>query len=556
MNNQQLARILQRFADLLGIKGENPFRINAYQRAAEVIDHLPEPVADLIANGELTGIPGIGPGIAAALEELVETGHYGALDELTKEVPATLLTLLDIPGLGPKTIGRLYRELGITSLSELEAAALADRIRQLKGLGKRSEERILEGIAFLNQRTHRYSIGIALPAAERLAGQLSMILNTRVEIAGSVRRMAATVGNVDLIAMADDPSQLQAALDQIEMVTTIEPADRSVVSAFLESGMHLRIVPAARDRFGTKCVNWTGSRAHVDRLRELAGGELPPRPDEAAVYQALGLQWIPPELREDRGEIEAGGRGDLPELVTLADIKGDFHVHSEWSDGHATIKELALAARDRGYQYLGISDHSSGLPIARGLTIERLREQWRVIDQVNEEVPEVRLLRSSEVEVHADGSLDFPDELLAELDIVIASLHSGLRQPKEELTERLLHVLWNPHVDIIAHPTGRIIDRRSGADYDWDAIFPVVRKTGTALEIDGDPARLDLNDAHARMAADAGVLISIDSDAHAVSSLAAERYGVGIARRAWITPSSVINTLPLPDLRTWLQRGK
>lgn len=556
MTNQQLARVLQQFADLLGIKGENPFRINAYQRAAEVIDHLPEPVTYLIANGELTGIPGIGPGIAAALEELVETGCYGALDELTSEIPATLLTLLDIPGLGPKTIGRLYRELGITNLSELEAAARSGRISKLKGLGKRSEERILEGIAFLNQRTHRYSIGIALPVAERLASVLRAILNTRVEIAGSVRRMAETAGNIDLVALTDNPSQLRTALDRTGLVTTIEPGDQKVISAVLESGIHVRVTSASQERFGTEWVIWTGSRAHVDRLRELAGGPLPARPDEAAVYQALGLQWIPPELREDRGEIEAAKRGQLPELITLSDIKGDFHVHSEWSDGHATIRELALAARDRGYQYLGISDHSAGLPVARGLTIERLREQWRVIDQVNEEVPEVRLLRSSEVEVHADGSLDFPDDILAELDIVIASLHSGLRQPKEELTQRLLRVLRNPNVDIIAHPTGRIIDRRPGADYDWDAVFPVARETGTALEIDGDPARLDLNDEHARMAADAGARISIDSDAHVVSSLAAERYGVGIARRAWITPKSVINTLPLPELLNWLQRGR
>ncbi len=556
MNNQQLANVLQQFADLLGIKGENPFRINAFQRAAEVIDHLPEPVTELISTGSLAGIPGIGPGITAALEELVETGHYGALDQLTSELPATLLTLLDVPGLGPKTIGRLYREVGITNLSELEAAALSGRIRQLKGLGKRSEERILEGIAFLNQRTHRYSIGIALPAAERLVAMLGAILNTRVEIAGSVRRMAGTVGNVDLIAMADDPSLLQKALSQVDLIATLEPGDHAVVSASLESGIHLRVVAAPRERFGTEWVNWTGSRAHADRLRDLAGGELPARPDESSVYQALGLEWIPPELREDRGEIDAARRGDLPDLIALTDIKGDFHVHSEWSDGRSTIRELALAARDRGFQYLGISDHSGGLPIARGLSIERLREQWRVIDQVNEEVPEVRLLRSSEVEVHADGSLDFPDEILAELDIVIASLHSGLRQPTPELTQRLLRVLRNPNVDIIAHPTGRIIDRRPGADYDWEAVFPVARETGTALEIDGDPARLDLNEEHARMAADAGVRIAIDSDAHNLSSLSAERYGVGIARRARITPKSVINTLPLPKLLTWLQRGK
>lgn len=556
MTNRQLASVLQQFADLLAIKGENPFRINAFQRAAEVIDHLPESVTDLIATGTLTGIPGIGSGIAAALEELVETGHFEALDQLSNELPATLLTLLDIPGLGPKTIGRLYRELGITNLSELEAAALGGRIRQLKGLGKRSEERILEGIAFLNQRTHRYSIGMALPAAERLTATLGAILNTRVEIAGSVRRMAGTVGNVDLIVAIDDPSPLREALSRFEPVTALEPGDHSIFSTVLESGMHVRVAAVPPSRFGTEWIHWTGSHAHVERLRGLAGGELPTRPDEAAVYQALGLQWIPPELREDRGEIEAARHGALPDLVTLADIKGDFHVHSEWSDGRPTIRELALAARDRGYQYLGISDHSAGLPIARGLTIERLREQWRVIDQINEEIPEVRLLRASEVEVHADGSLDFPDEILSELDIVIASLHSGLRRPTAELTQRLIHVLRNPNVDIIAHPTGRIIDRRPGAEYDWEAVLPVARETGTALEIDGDPARLDLNEEHVRMAARAGVRISIDSDAHNLSSLSGERYGVGIARRAWITPKSVLNTLSLPDLLAWLQRGR
>ncbi len=554
MTNQQLAGVLRQFADLLAIKGENPFRINAYQRAAEVIDHLPEPVTELVETGTLTEIPGIGAGISAALEELVETSHYGALDQLSSELPATLLTLLDIPGVGPKTIGRLYRELGITNLSELESAALGGRIRQLKGMGKRSEERILEGIAFLNQRTHRYSIGLALPAAERLVSALRSNLNTRVEIAGSVRRMAETVGNVDLIAMADDPSQLREQLSRVDLITEIEGGDQPVINAFLESGIQVRVVTAPFERFGTEWINWTGSRTHVDRLRELAGGALPARPDEAAVYQALGLQWIPPELREDRGEIEAARRGDLPDLITLADIKGDFQVHSEWSDGRSTIRQLALAARDRGYHYLAISDHSVGLPIAGGLSIERLREQWRVIDQVNAEVPEVRVLYASEVEVHADGSLDFPDEILAELDIVIASLHSGLRQPKAELTQRLLRALRNPHVDIIAHPTGRIIDRRPGAEYDWDAVFQVARETGTALEIDGDPARLDLNEEHARMAAEAGVRIAIDSDAHNLSALSAERYGVGIARRAWITPRSVINTLPLPELFTWLQR--
>jgi DNA polymerase (family 10) len=555
MTNKQIAKQLRDYADLLAIKGENPFRINAFQRAAGIINHLPESARDLVEAGAITEIAGIGPGIASALEEIVRTGRYSVRDQLASEMPDTLLTLLGITGLGPKTVGRLYRELGITNVSELEAAAKRGRLRQLKGLGVRAEERILDGIAFLNRRTNRYSLGIALTASELIASRLGIILDTRVEIAGGVRRMAETVGNIDLIARIGDAALVRDGLSKIAEVAEVESGGGTFVAASLENGIRLRVAVAPPHRFGTDWVIWTGSSGHVAELGRRSGGQLPLKADEDAVYHALGLQWIAPELRESRGEIEASREGRLPKLVTLADLRGDLQLHSEWSDGNAPIFQLAIAARERGYEYLSITDHSAGLGIARGLSIERLKEQWREIERVNELVPEVRLLRSSEVEVHADGTLDFPDELLAQLDIVVASLHSGLRQPAPELTARMLTALRNPNVDIIAHPTGRIMDRRPGAAYDWDAVFQVARETGTALEIDGDPARLDLNDELARAAMNARVLLSIDSDAHSPDSLSATRFGIGVARRAWVSPDSVVNTRPLADLLNWLGRA-
>lgn len=555
MNNHEIAEHLRQFADVLEIKGESVFRVVAYRRGAETIDHLPDAAADLVAQDRLTDVAGIGPGLSAAVRELVETGHYSAMEEVLGEVPSTLLTLLGIPGVGPKSVGRFYRELGITSLSQLESSARAGQLRALKGFGAKQEARILEGIAFLNRRTNRLSIGTALPVAERIADALREMLGTRVEIAGSIRRRCETVGNLDLLAAVASTEAIATALGVAPFVAEVEQADSAFVIAALHIGATLRVVAAHPSRFGTEMIRWTGSREHVATLTSLAGGDLPSDGTEEAVYESLGLPWIPPELREARGEIEAAGRIGLPPLVTVSDLQGDLHLHSQWSDGRATIPELAEAARARGYQYLSVSDHSGGLQIARGLDRQRLRQQRAEIDRVNGLVPEVRLLRSAEVEVHRDGRLDFPDEVLAELDIVVASMHSGLRQTtREQLTARLVGVLRNPHVDIVAHPTGRIIERRPGADYDWNEVFRIARETGTAIEINGDPARLDMDETHARAAAEAGVLISIDSDAHELASLDQVRYGVGIARRAWIGPGSVVNTRHLPELLAWLGR--
>jgi DNA polymerase (family X) len=553
MDNRQLADALGQFADLMEIQGKNAFRVNAYRRAADTVAGLAEPVSELVAEDRLTELPGIGAGIAASLKEIEETSSFAALDELLDQIPATLLTMLAIPGVGPKTVGRLYRELSITNLQELELAASAGRVSQLKGLGKRQEQRMLEGIAFLYQRTGRTSIGAALPEARSVKSLLAERLGARVELAGSVRRMTETVGNIDLIVEDGDVDSSAAVLASEVGSDTFE-RDARVLTAMLPSGIELRVVASPPQRFGTDWVRLTGSASHVEQLLERLGPDLPAARDEIEVYRAAGLEWIPPELREASGEIEAASDGLLPSLITVEDMRGDLHLHSDWSDGRATILELAHAARDLGYEYLSISDHSHSLAIARGLDRERLQAQRAHIDEINVQVPEVRLLRACEVEVRRDGTLDFPDEVLAELDLVVASLHSGLSMGRDALTERIIRVIENPHVDIVAHPTGRIIEQRPGAEYHWERVFEAAARTETALEINANPARLDLSDRNARAAAQAGVLITINSDAHDLGSLPGIGYGVAVARRAWLTSAQVVNTFKLEQLLTWLGR--
>jgi DNA polymerase (family 10) len=553
LDNAALAERLRLFANLAEIKGESGFRVIAFRRAADTIEALDEPVNQLVQEARLTGIPGIGPSIATALTELVETGTFSSLEELSDEVPATLLTMLDIPGVGTKTVARLYHELGITDMVQLETRAKQGEIRQLKGFGAKQEARILEGIGFLNQRTGRLSIGAALPAAEALAAALADRLKDAVSIAGSVRRMCETVGNIDIVAATDDGDAVAAALARDNYVSEIEQPEPGLIVAKQGAGVEIRLKAAKPEAFGTELVRWTGSREHVKQLLQTVG-ELPLAASEVSLYAALGMQTIPPELRESNDITEVARANSLPRLVALEEIRGDLHLHSDWSDGHGAILEMATAARDRGYEYLSISDHSGGLAIAPGVNADRLRQQRIEIERVNELVPEIRLFKASEVEVHLDGSLDFPDEILAELDVVVASLHSGLNRSTEEITARIVKVMQNPHVDIIAHPTGRIIDRRPGATYDWETVFRVARETGTALEINANPARLDLRDALAREAHIAGVTLVIDTDAHDVRSLDLMRFGIGAARRAGIGPDGVLNTRPLDALLSWLRR--
>ena len=545
--NAEIAEMLRANADLMEIAGENSFRVNAFRRAADAVRAHDQ---SLTAQVDHTSIPGVGAGIAAVLREILTTGTFASFEELQEQLPGSLLTLLDIPGVGAKTAARLYRELNVTSLTDLEEALRSGRLTTMKGMGPKAQARIAEGLVFVQRRSGRTSIGMALPLAMRLADRLSSITTYPVHVAGSVRRMCVTVGNIDLVAIGDETDATLNAVARLPDVAHDISRDGDTATFDLHQGIMLRVRATTALQAGTSLVAMTGSDAH---LQQLGGAEsLPDAATEEECYAALGLPYIAPELREDRGELAAAREGRLPRLIEVADLRGDLHLHTTWSDGGATPMEMAVAAAERGYDYLAITDHSGGLGIAGGLKPERLAEQRTEIDHLRDSAP-VHLLAGSEVEVHRDGRLDFDDEILAGLDLVVASLHSGLRQPSAEFTDRLCSTIRNSNVDIIAHPTGRLVERRQGADIDWSRVFAAAVQTATVLEINADPARLDMDDETARAASDAGCLISIDSDAHHPESLALVRYGVGVARRAWIEPRQVVNTWPLDDVLAWLR---
>ena len=547
MTNAEIADVLRQHADLLEIAGENRFRINAYRRAADTIRAHPQAVA---REPDLTVISGVGAGIAAAVAEIVATGRYKEFEDLQEQLPGSLLTMLDVPGLGARRIERFYRELNISSLAELEEAAQANRLAQLKGIGPKAQESILAGIEFTRRQTGRLSIGVALPLARRLADQILQQTARPVWVAGSVRRMCESVGNIDLLVVSDDGQTTLTTIAALDAVAETLELSADSGRFMLHQGVALRVVVTPAERAGAELVRLTGSAAHVAAL-----GTLQDAGTEEACYAALGLPWIAPELREDRGELEAARSGRLPRLIELADLNGDLHLHTTWSDGRATPLEMAQAAASRDYQYLAITDHSGGLGIANGLDAARLTAQMAEIRGLADSAP-LRLLAGSEVEVHRDGRLDFEDALLDQLDLVVASLHSGLRQDTETVTARICATLRKRQVDIVAHATGRLIDRRQGASYDWSRVFEAARASGAALEMNSDPARLDLNEEHARAAHEAGVLLAIDSDAHRAESLDLVRYGIGIARRAWVEPQNVVNTWELDDLLAWLSERR
>jgi DNA polymerase (family 10) len=417
-------------------------------------------------------------------------------------------------------------------------------------MGPAAQKRMAEGLAFLQRKTGRTSIGTALPLAERLAARLERETGGSVYVAGSVRRMCATVGNLDLLAVGEHVEQLLNVAARLPDVARPLEREADMATFDLHQGVMLRVRAVRPALAGTALVVMTGSAAHLARIGGAAA--LPEAASEEEVYAALGMQWIPPELREDRGEVEAARERRLPRLIEVADLQGDLHTHSTWSDGSATPLEMASAASERGYAYLGVTDHSGGLAVAGGLHPERLAEQRAALDALAGEAP-VRLLAGSEVEVHRDGRLDFDDDVLAGLDLVVASLHSGLRQDSAQFTERMVRTILNGNVDIIAHPSGRLVERRQGADIEWTPVLRAAREARVALEINSDPMRLDMDDIAARRAAEAGCLIAIDSDAHHPDALALVRYGVGIARRAWIEPQHVINTWSLDELLAWLR---
>ena len=572
MNNRDVIEMFDRVADMLAIRGDQIHRILAYRKAAESIGDLGRDINQIYAEGSLTDIPGIGKTLAAKIEEMLTTGELEFYDRLSEEVPPSLVDLLRVEGLGPKRVKQIYDNLGVVTLEELTAAAAAGKLSELPRMGKKTEAKLLAAIEALQKHgDERALLGDAWPVAQEILTLLAEVPGvSKTAVAGSLRRMRETIGDVDLLVAAGDPEpvmELFCNLDLAESVSARGPSKSRIV---LHSGLgvDLRVLPP--ERWGTLLSYFTGSKDHNVRLRELAlkqglslnehaftpvdgasgnGGAEILCDNEEAVYGTLGLSYIAPTLREDRGEIEAAQADRLPQLVQLADLRADLHMHTTWSDGRLTILEMAQAAQARGLHSIVISDHSASLGIANGISIERLLQQREDINAANEEMgPEFTILHGTEMEIKADGRLDYPEDVLTQLDFVIASLHTSLSQPREQVTDRLLNAVWNPFVDMIAHPTGRLLPDRAGADLDMDMVLESAAATGTILEINANPRRLDLRDTHVRRALQLGVKIAINSDAHRAEQIDLLHYGVATAQRGWATAADVVNTWPLADL--------
>ena len=570
LTNQELADTFDRIANLLEIKGEIIYKTLAYRKAAESLRAFPEEASILYAQNNLTDIPGVGKAIAEKISELLTSGQLGFLLRLEEEVPPSLTDLLQVPDVGPRKVALFWKQAGVTTLPELEAAARSGKLRSLPGMGEKSEARVTDGIEALKRRPKRRLLGNVRPVALDLLEWLRSLPGVeQAETAGSLRRWKSTIGDLDLVAASRSPADVMAAFITHPQVLRVVAHGENKTSVELKDGLNIQLWVQPPERFGTLLQFVSGSKDHNVRLRELAQKKKLSLSEQAItdseglerryaaeeeVYAALGLPWIPPELREDRGEIQAALAGRLPQLVEVRHIRADLHTHTTWSDGVASVQQMAEAAIQRSRKVLAITDHSGGLAIAQGLTVERLRQQRLEINQVQQRLGDaILLLQGSEVEIRADGSLDYPDEVLAGLDIVIASIHTSLRQERAVITARLLNAMRNPHVDVIGHPSGRLMPNREGADLDWEQVLATAKETGVALEIDAHPSRMDLDEVYARRAAEMGIPLTIDTDAHAPDQLDLMEYGVSVARRAWVGPDSIINTWKTEKLLSFLK---
>lgn len=568
MNNQDVAAALTEIAELLELKGESSFRIRAYENGARTISNTTQSVQTLAQENKLADIPGIGAGLRSKIQELLDTGSIQYLEDLRHEFPSGVRRLLKVPGVGPTLARRAYRELGVDSLESLRQAAENGSLAGLKGLGQKTAENVLRGLERVNKEDNRISIGTALPLAEELIHQLAPHGEiTNLTPAGSLRRWKPTIGDIDLMATSGNPAEVMdrfVRLPEVAHVLAEGPTKSSIIA---RNGLQvdLRIVEA--DAWGSLVQHFTGSRAHNIELRDYAlrrglslneygitdvkTGDVRRFEDEAEFYLALGLPWIPPELREGRGEIEAARRGILPNLLTAEDIRGDLHAHTVASDGSMTMEEMVEGARALGYSYLAITDHSPAVGVAGGLDEEALKRQIERVRDLNAALDDITVLAGAEVDIRRDGRLDYSDSLLAQLDWVIASIHSGFNMSEQDMTRRLIHGIENPHVHAIAHPTGALIGKRAPYAVDLEAVFEAASRSNTALEINAQPSRLDLEDTYARRAIDLGCTLVINTDAHAANQFLNMRYGVEIARRGWAEARNVLNTRDIAGIRTW-----
>jgi DNA polymerase (family 10) len=580
LSNREIADIFDVVADMLEIKGEIVHRVLSYRRAAETIREAPRDLRAIAADGELEKLPQIGKILAEKIQELLDTGELEFYKRLAEEIPPGVVAMLRINGVGPKKAKRFWEELDITTVEQLETAAKEGKLRGMSGMGAKSEQKILEGIeALRRQQTGRTPLGIAQPTAQIILDRL-LALPEVIDgaVAGSIRRARPTIGDVDILISSTDAEPIMQAFVSMENVARILGQGPTKSSVELLNGLQVDVRVLPPEQWGTGLAYFTGSQAHNIRMRELALRQklslnehaLSPTDDdgtiienapkiycatEAEVYAAVGLPWIAPELREDRGEIEAAQTGRLPNLIVEAAIHADLHMHTTWSDGALSIREMAEEALKRGRQFIVITDHSYSLGVANGLSIERLMAQQEEIRRVDAEMSgRIRVFHGTEMEINADGTLDFPDEVLARLDFVIASLHTSLRQPREQITPRLLNAIRNPHVDLIGHPRGQLIPNREPADLDMDAVFEAAKESGIALEINANPHRLDLEAQYARRAVEMGIPLAINTDAHQASEMDLHYFGVMTARRGWVEAASVINTWTLEQFLTWVQQ--
>jgi len=574
MRNFEVAFIFSDIADMLEIKGENFFKVRAYRKAAHVILNLPYELEEIMQHSSLESIEGIGKALAEKIREISTTGTCRYYEDLKKEMPRSIVEMLKIPGLGAKKVKTIYDRLGISTVDELEEAAKSKKLRNLPGIGVKTEQSILKGIQMLQGKVGKF----LLPTAEAVADEISSMLATlpeirNIKVAGSLRRKKEMIGDLDILVSTVFPEEVGRSFLKLPRVKDILAKGPTKISVLLDIGIQADLRMVEPKSFYSALVYFTGSKEHNTKLRSIAlkhGYRLNEygiceNKDESAhaifpdseekLYEHFGMPYIVPELREDRGEIEAALEGRLPRLIEQSDIKGDLHVHSNWSDGISSIESIAETARSLGYEYVAITDHSRSLRIANGLNEARLREQMRYIDELNKSFEGFNILKGIEVDILNDYLLDFDDSILKELDVVVASIHSGFRQDKEKLTKRIIKACENPHVDIIAHPTGRLLGKRDAYDVDMEQVLQAAAETGTILEINSSPDRLDLNDVMAKKAKEMGVRISINTDAHEKDGLKDIRYGLNVARRAWLEKADIVNTLPLnsilKELKSW-----
>lgn len=564
MDNPKVAQIFSNIAKILEIKGDNPFRIRAYERAAININGLTEGITKLIEEGRLSEINGIGKDLSRKITEIVETGALRFYEDLKKTIPAGLLELLDIPSLGAKKVKLFYEELGIKDIQDLEAAIAQDKLKGIFGIKDKTVENIKEGLQLLKRGKERMPLTIALQTADEFITALKKLVYTKkVSPAGSLRRQKETVRDIDILVASQKPAKIMEEFVHLPSVKRINAQGLTKSSVLTENDVQVDCRVVENKCFGAALLYFTGSKEFNIRLRQYAQrhklkineyGVFDERDkylagkSEEEIFKFLKMSFIDPELREDRGEIEAALKGQLPDLVTLSDIKGDLHIHSRWSDGTNTIEEIVRAAKILKYDYIAITDHSQSLKIARGLSIADLRKKRKEIEKINRKLKNFRVLFGSEVDIDSDGRLDYPEQVLKEFDIVIAAIHTGFKQSRERLTKRLISACQNPYVHIISHPTGRLWGSRAAYDVDLERVFKAARKNNIIFEINSHPYRLDLNDVNAMMAKQHGLCLCIGSDAHGNDGLKTACFGISVARRAWLSKKDILNTVPVEKL--------